>query len=105
MNRHEAPFPRTSFPRTAATRASAWAAKAVASASILISVFFPRLAHAETDGGTEVTIRRLEDSTAASPLAQTGIGGQAWLLILAGLVLVCLALLCLAISRRRHGSH
>ncbi len=57
------------------------------------------------DGSTEVTIRRLEEAAPGpvAALAQTGIGDQAWWFIAGGAVMVCIALVALALARRRHG--
>ena len=101
MNR---PREATSKTNTAA-RLRAVASQVAPTIAGLAMFLAPHLAWAETDGGTEVTIRRLEEPVVASPLAQTGVGGQAWLMVAAGLSLVAIAVLCLAISRRRHGSH
>ena len=74
----------------------------------ILSALGTGLAHCRamaSDGSTEITIRRLEQDAPnlASVLAQTGVGDQAWWLIVGGCVITCLAVAALALARRRHG--
>ena len=56
-----------------------------------------------TDGSTEVTIRRLEEQGTSpfAPLAQTGLGNESLVLIVAGAAMLILAIVTWRLARRR----